>query len=65
MINMIWKRVANEKPPQNLVVLTKIDDEKGIRNVQKMMLIGKLWYHSDGSMYVYVYYSPTHWQEIK
>lgn len=49
---------ANEAP-DGVVVMTKIDDEKGVRNVQKLKRRGRLWFYDDGSMYVY--YTPTHY----
>ena len=45
--------------PENEVVLTKIDDADGVRNVTTLKRRGRLWWFADGSMYVY--YSPTHW----
>lgn len=57
-----WNRVADKLPPQNEVVETKIDDHDGLRNEQKLKLQGKLWWHSDGKMYVY--YTPTHWKTM-
>lgn len=52
-----WQPIATA--PNDVGVLTKIDDEKGVRNVQMLRKIGNLWYFDDGSMYVY--YTPTHW----
>jgi hypothetical protein len=46
-------------PRDGVVVMTKIDDEKGVRNEQELKRQGSLWYFPDGSMYVY--YTPTHW----
>lgn len=43
--------------PRNEVVETKIDDENGERNVQRLSRDGNLWWVPDGSMYVY--YTPT------
>jgi len=54
-----WIKVSDMLPPENRVVKTKIDDEKGIRNEQELKRVGKLWFVADGSMYVY--YTPTHW----
>lgn len=54
--------VSSLLPPQNEIVETKVDDASGIRNVQKLKLNGRLWWHPDGSMYVY--YEPTHWRKI-
>lgn len=49
--------------PDGVVVNTKIDDEKGVRNEQKLKKSGNLWYFPDGSMYVY--YQPTHWADLR
>jgi hypothetical protein len=46
--------------PENEVVQTKIDDEKGVRNEADLKRICGLWFLPDGSMYVY--YTPTHWR---
>jgi hypothetical protein len=54
---MSWQPIATA--PERVVVRTKIDDEHGPRNDQKLKRIGGLWYVPDGSMYVY--YRPTHW----
>ena len=52
---------AQIMPPTNGVVVdTKIDDEKGIRNEQPLKRNGNLWWTPDGEMYVY--YTPTHWR---
>ena len=52
--------------PEGRVVLTKIHDEDGERNIQALVQRtrepGKtmpLYWYPDGSMYVY--YRPTHW----
>lgn len=45
--------------PEGIVLLTKVDDAKGVRNVQRLVRKGPLWYHPD--MSVYVYYTPTHY----
>lgn len=57
---MGWYITRSILPPVNLAVETKIDDERGCRNQQKLKRIGNLWYFPDGSMYVY--YTPTHWR---
>ena len=54
-----WKLVQMELPPENQVVMTKIDDDKGERNVQTLKRQGRLWFQPNGAMYVY--YTPTHW----
>jgi hypothetical protein len=55
-----WKPI--ETAPEGVAVETKIDDGKGVRNVQDLRRWGSLWWFTDGSMYVY--YQPTHWREI-
>jgi len=52
--------VNKELPPDGETVMTKIDDENGCRNEQKLKRRGNLWYFPDESMYVY--YRPTHWK---
>lgn len=53
--------------PLNQAVETKIDDDEGVRNVQRLVQrqreahLQPLWWTPDGSMYVY--YRPTHWRE--
>jgi hypothetical protein len=53
---MNWQPI--KLAPVDEVVLTKIDDENGERNVQKLKRRGNLWFMPDDSMYVY--YVPTH-----
>ena len=53
---------ADELPPDGVAVMTKIDDEKGVRNEQQLKRQGRLWFFPDDSMYVY--YSPTHWKPV-
>lgn len=59
----VWKRITKDSPKPGVVVLTKLHDDYGERNVQdlKRQKIGRLWFFPDGSMYVH--YTPTHWQE--
>lgn len=57
-----WIKVLDKLPPENLVVETKLHDEKGVRNVQKLIRIKNLWFLP--FVGVYVYYTPTHWREI-
>ncbi len=56
---MNWIIFADHLPPEHEQVMTKIDDQDGIRNEQVLVRKGNLMFHSDGSMYVY--YKPTHW----
>lgn len=53
-----WQPIA--LAPDDEVVMTKIDDERGIRNEQRLIRQGQLWFFPDKSMYVY--YTPTHWR---
>jgi len=55
-----WIPTKTELPPEMLLVDTKIDDRRGVRNEQPMFLRGNLWWVADGGMYVY--YRPTHWR---
>jgi hypothetical protein len=55
-----WIAVSDKLPEQAESVETKIDDHKGVRNAQPLMLLGRLWFYPNGSMYVY--YVPTHWR---
>jgi hypothetical protein len=59
---MDWYRVRETLPLEGRVVETKIDDEKGCRNKQKLIRKGNLWFYTDMSMYVY--YVPTHWRYV-
>ncbi len=58
----IWKKVSEDLPPEGILVETKIDDGKFIRNVQILQRIGNLWFFRD--MRMYVYYTPTHWRYL-
>ena len=58
--DMDWITMAKELPPDGLVVDTKIDNDKGIRNEQQLVRQGNLMFFPDYSMYVY--YAPTHWR---
>ena len=59
----MYKEVERTLPPERVVVKTKIDDDKGIRNEQLLVRSGKLWFFPEGDMYVY--YTPTHWDYIE
>lgn len=61
---MNWIRTASRLPPEDVLVHTKIDDERGCRNEQKMCLSGNHWFTSLKKE-MYVYYNPTHWAEIE
>lgn len=58
-----WSSVAEDPPPEGLVVMTKIHDEKSCRNVQTLKRVGRLFFTPCGTMYVY--YTPTHWRRLK
>ncbi len=59
-----WKLITESPPPMDAEVWTKIDNAEGCRNEQtlKRMTGNNLWWHPDGSMYVY--YTPTHWAPL-
>lgn len=60
-----WIRCSDRLPPVGIVVETKIDDRRGVRNETKLKLVpecGRLWFVPDSDMYVY--YTPTHWREV-
>lgn len=58
-----WIRTQTTLPTGGVVVDTKIDDERGLRNQQPLRLEGGLWYVPDGTLYVY--YCPTHWRLVR
>lgn len=57
-----WYETKYYIPKEDKVVETKIHDEKGKRNLQLLFRKGNLWFHADGS--IYVYYTPTHWRTV-
>lgn len=58
-----WTALKFLRPKENIIVETKIDDNKGERNIAKLKRFSNgLWFLPDDSMYVY--YSPTHWRSI-
>lgn len=57
--NEVWVKCSEMLPKDGLVVMTKIDDENGVRNKQELKRRGNLWFYPSDSMYVY--YTPTHW----
>lgn len=59
MSNEIWLKTSEVLPKEGLVVMTKIDDEFGLRNKQELVRGGNMWFLPDKRMYVY--YTPTHW----
>ena len=56
---MRWIRTTDRLPDEKCLVETKIDDELGLRNQQKLRLHNCLFYSRDYQMHVY--YTPTHW----
>jgi len=58
---MEWTSTNSKLPKEATTVWTKISDEKGERNEQRMYRQGNLWFCLDGT---YVYYAPTHWADI-
>ena len=56
---MNWINCNFQLPPEGKMVNTKIDDQNGCRNEQKLIRKGNLYWFPDNSMYVY--YTPTHW----
>ena len=56
-----WILIEERLPENGIIVKTKIDDERGIRNVANLRRHNNLWFFPDNSMYVY--YTPTHWAE--
>jgi alkylated DNA repair dioxygenase AlkB len=57
---MTWQPI--ETAPEGVPVRTKIHDANGERADQPMTRKGRLWWFTDGSMYVY--YTPTHWMPL-
>ena len=60
-----WQPIADAGgylAPDGILVETKIDDENGVRNIQKMMRRGNLWINAGEPNEMYVYYTPTHWR---
>lgn len=58
-----WVSTKDQLPERDVVVLTKVDDDKGERNVCDLSLDsnGMIWWTSSG---MYVYYTPTHWRYL-
>lgn len=59
-----WTAIDPATVPRDRVVMTRIDDGRGIRNEATLYAPRdvNLWFVPDGSMYVY--YAPTHWREL-
>lgn len=56
-----WIALRHSLPAEGIIVDTKIDDENGSRNEQRLYRVGRLWFTEGGKMYVY--YEPTHWRD--
>ncbi len=56
---MTWKPIAT--CPEGKLVMTRIKDADGERNVSPLRRQGRLFYADD----VYVYYTPTEWRELE
>lgn len=56
---------AEQMPPNGTLVMTKIDDGRGVRNEQKLAFHSNLWWTGEGGDAMYVYYSPTHWKPLE
>lgn len=57
---MKWRPIA--EAPQNIVIMTRVDDGQGIRYERPLMWDGLWWLKPDTRMYVY--YTPTHWMPL-
>lgn len=55
-----WISVKERLPEDGKVVETKISDQHGQRNNQRLKRMGRLWFLPNGG--IYVYYTPTHWR---
>lgn len=58
---MNW--IPASQAEEGIVYLTKIEDERGARNVQELVRKGRLWFTPD--MKTYVYYTPTHFARLR
>lgn len=58
---MDWIKITTQLPPENVIVLTKIHDEYGERNEQRLIRRSNLYWEPDGKLYVY--YTPTHFMK--
>lgn len=57
-----YKWLPADNAPEGVELMTKIDDGKGVRNVQSLKRRGPLWFYPD--MSTYVYYAPTHYARM-
>lgn len=58
----MWNRTNEVNPPENTLLLTKVDHQNCSKNEQRLIKKGNLWWLEDMSMYVY--YTPTHWKYV-
>jgi hypothetical protein len=61
-LDLTWHPVTDDIPAEDVVVVTRLDDHKGVRNEQPLRRVGRLWYFPDGS--AHVQYDPTHWRPL-
>lgn len=61
---MCWINIKEELPPNGQKVMTKIHDDKGIRNVTELVRDNNLFFFTNYFFSMYVYYQPTHWKAI-
>ena len=57
-----WIPTTSTLPPEGKIIETKIDSNGEVRNIQKLIRKGNLWWQTD--MVMYVYYTPTHWRYL-
>lgn len=55
----------DQMPPEGTLVMTKIDDGRGVRNEQALAFYRNLWWTGEGADAMYVYYTPTHWKALQ
>ena len=55
-----WISVKERMPEDGKVAETKIHDQRGQRNYQRLKRMGRLWFLPNGG--IYVYYTPTLWR---
>lgn len=56
-----WQPI--QSAPEGVKIETRIRDIHGIRNEQRLVRKGRLWFLPDMSMYVY--YTPTEWRPLE
>lgn len=57
----MWIATKNRTPPENQIVETKIDNEKGLRKHLYLVYHEGQWWQPD--MSVRVHHTPTYWKE--